>query len=235
MRRGVLGGTFDPIHIGHLILAMEAQTVLALDRVTFVPAGQPWRKADRAVSPPADRLAMVRLAIEGEPAFDGSPIEVEREGPSYTVETLTALAASGDELFLILGADAAADLPNWKAPEEIARLASVAVALRPGWDEAGVRRAVASVRGLGERLIFFPMPLIAVSGTELRARCRDGGSVRYYTPDAVARYIMEHALYPPGSIDEPASTPITPSGRGARRPAGWAATGTARDRSARRS
>ena len=201
MRRGVLGGTFDPIHIGHLILAEEARTALALDRMTFVPAGQPWRKAGRDVSPVADRLAMVRLATEGEPACDVSTVEAERDGPSYTAETLVALAASGDELFLILGADAAADLPNWKAPEEIARLAHVAVALRPGWDEAAVRKATAAVPGLADRLIFFPMPLIAVSGTELRARCRVGRSLRYYTADTVVRYIVERHLYPPGSSD----------------------------------
>ncbi|MSQ60965.1 MAG: hypothetical protein EXR43_00005, partial [Dehalococcoidia bacterium] len=143
----------------------------------------------------------------GEPAFDVSTVEAEREGPSYTAETLAAMAASGDELFLILGADSAADLPNWKAPEEIARLAHVAVALRPGWDDAAVNKAAAAVAGLAERLIFFPMSLIAVSGTELRARCREGRSPRYYTPDAVARYIVEGRLYPPGGSDGPGLHP----------------------------
>lgn len=205
MKRGVLGGTFDPVHLGHLILAQEARTALGLDRVTFVPAGEPWRKAGRGVSPAADRLEMVRLAIAGEPAFDVSTVEIEREGPSYTAETLAALASEDDELFLLLGADAAIDLPNWMRPEEIVRLARVAVALRHGWDEAAVRETAAAVPGMLDGLVFFAMPLIEISSTGLRDRARRGASLRYFTPDAVARYIEERRLYPPGSVDATAA------------------------------
>ena len=204
MRRGVLGGTFDPIHIGHLILAQEALLRLSLDRVTFVPAGMPWRKSRRSVAPAADRLAMVKLAIAENPRFDVSELEVRRDGPSYIWETLAQLGEGGDELFLILGADALIDLPTWREPREIVRLARIAVAGRPGWDDATVATAAASVEGLPERIVALDMPLIEVSSTDLRARARRGEPLRYLVPDAVATYVRERALYPPSSSDEAA-------------------------------
>lgn len=199
MKRGVMGGTFDPIHIGHLVIAEEARLRLGLDRVTFVPAGRPWRKDGREIAPGADRLAMVRLAIEANPGFDLSTIELDREGPSYSVETLEALAESGEELFFIVGADALIDLPNWWQADRIPRLATVVIAGRPGLDEGMIMSAAAKVPGLAPRLVWLDAPLIDVSSTDLRSRSRSGEELRYLTPAAVAEYIRERRLYAPGS------------------------------------
>src|SRR3972149_4293313 len=158
MRAGVLGGTFDPVHRGHpglpahrgpLALARAARDELALDEVLFVPAGQPWRKAGRIVAPAADRLAMLRLALESEAAFRGGTLGVDPPGPSYTADTLEALRAArpDDELLCILGEDALVDLPNWVRPERILGLATLAVARREGVPGAAGGR----VTGLGER------------------------------------------------------------------------------------
>src|SRR5262249_48143251 len=135
MRVGVFGGTFDPPHLAHLILAEEARDQLALDRLLLVPAAQPWRKADRAVTPAAQRLAMLRLAVASDPYFDVSTVEIDRGGPTYTVETLAALRgelAPADELVFILGEDALLDMPRWHDPAGILRFATLGVARRPG-------------------------------------------------------------------------------------------------------
>ncbi len=203
MRRGVLGGTFDPVQMDHLLLAEEARLRVPLDVVTFVPAGQPWRKEGRDIAPAADRLAMVRLAIEGHDAFDVSTIELDREGPSYIVDTLEALAAGGDELFFIMGADALVDLPHWREPQRIPELATVVVASRPGVDEGAMMAAAAAVPGLAARIVWLPMPGKGISSSDLRARARAGEPLRYLTPPAVAAYIREHGLYPAGSADAP--------------------------------
>jgi nicotinate-nucleotide adenylyltransferase len=202
VKRGIIGGTFDPIHIGHLILAEEARVHVGLDRVTFVPAGNPWRKAHRHVTPAPHRLAMVRLAIAGNPAFEVSEIEVRQERPSYTADTLARLAESGDDLFFVVGADALVDMREWVRPEEIAQHASVVVARRFDHDEGSIREAAARIPGLGERMQIVPMPYIEVSGSALRKRARAGLPLRYFVPETVAAYIDEHALYPPGSGDE---------------------------------
>lgn len=194
MRLGVLGGTFDPVHVGHLILAETAREQLALGRVVFVPAGVPWRKAVVSITEPEHRLAMLRLAIAGNPAFAVSDVEVTRVGPSYTAETLKALAKehTGAELFFLLGEDALADLPNWYQPRRILQLATLAVARRPGGPaEAGDE----APRGLSAGLVRLEMPRIDISASALRARVRDGLSVRYLVPEAVEAYIREHGLY----------------------------------------
>ena len=140
MRVGVLGGTFDPVHRGHLTLARAARDELALDELLFVPAGKPWRKAGRIVAPAIHRLAMLRLALEDEAAFRVETMEMDRAGPSYTADTLEALRAArpGDELFFIAGEDALADLPNWVRPERILELATLAVARRVDVPKAAV-------------------------------------------------------------------------------------------------
>jgi nicotinate-nucleotide adenylyltransferase len=200
MRAGVLGGTFDPIHIGHLVLAEQAREQLGLEEVLFVPAGDPWRKAGKRVTPAADRLAMVELAIEGNPAFRLSRIEVDRPGPSYSVETLAALRGERPEaeLYFIVGEDALFDLPNWKDPAGIVSLAYIAVAARGPASRLGGLSASdleGVVRGLGHRFVRIHMPAIGVSATDLRERARRGASIRYLVPDAVARYIAERNLY----------------------------------------
>jgi nicotinate-nucleotide adenylyltransferase len=197
-RIGILGGTFDPIHTGHLILAEETRVALALDRVLFVPAALPWRKADRVIAAGKDRLVMVELAIAGNPAFAASSIELTREGPTYTADTLEQLRSElgvGAELWFIIGADALIDLPYWKDPERILAQARLAVAGRPGYsldEEARVERLLPGLRTGIDRV---PMPLIEISSTELRRRVAQGISVRYRLPEAVVEYIAEQQLY----------------------------------------
>jgi len=195
-RLGVLGGTFDPPHLGHLALAEWARAELGLERVLFVPAAAPPHKR-RALTPLARRLAMTRLAVRGNPAFAVSTLEARRAGPSYTVDTLRALAAREPdaELWLLLGADTFAALGTWREPRAIVRLARLAVAARPGVPRP---RPPAWMRGgLGVRA--FDNPGLAVSSSALRARVRAGRGVRYLVPDAVARFIAAHGLYRAGA------------------------------------
>lgn len=196
MRVGVLGGTFDPPHIGHLLLAESAREQLDLARVLWVPANDPWRKSDRAVSAADDRLAMVRLAVEDNEAFEVSELELRRPGPSYSVDTLEELrrASPRDELFFLLGLDALLDLPNWREPGRLIGLATLAVARR-GERGPGLEQLDARVPGLAGRVVWLEMPRVDVSGTELRRRAAEGRSLRYLVPSAVERYVRERRLY----------------------------------------
>jgi nicotinate-nucleotide adenylyltransferase len=191
-RIGVLGGTFDPIHIGHLVLAGEARWQLNLERVVFVPAGVPWRKAGRKVSSFEHRSAMTQLAISDFTGAELSLLEGERPGPSYMAETLAQLASLNPDadLFLVLGADALADLPNWKAPGRIRELARLAVACRSGEELE-----------LADGDLPVAMPLLEISSTVLRERIAAGKPIDYLAPRAVVRYIAEHGLYRPGRLD----------------------------------
>lgn len=184
MRLGVFGGTFDPVHVGHLAIARAALEAVPLDRVLFVPARRSPLKERGPFASEADRLAMLETAISDEPRFSLSHAELEREGPSYTVETLERLAGD-DELFLILGSDALADFPRWKDPERIARLVTLLVADRPG---TPVPAADAPVR-------MFDAPRLDISSRELRARVARGRSLRYLVPEAAWRHIEARGLY----------------------------------------
>ena len=198
MRLGVLGGTFDPPHVGHLILAEEARTRLELERVLFVPAGDPWRKSGQHVTSAAHRLAMLRLLLAADPYFEVCTLEVEREGPSYTVDTLEALHwqhGPGLELYFILGEDALRDLPNWEHPERIVTLAWLAVAPRGQGSGPTASDLEDAVPGMAGRIVPIAMPTIDVSSTALRARARAGQSLRYLVPLAVEEYISRHGLY----------------------------------------
>jgi nicotinate-nucleotide adenylyltransferase len=191
---GILGGTFDPPHLGHLVLAEAAREELGLAKVMFVPAGDPWRKAGLAVSSSEQRVEMVRLAINGNPGFELSMMEVKRRGPTYTADTLEALATERPEaeLFFLLGEDALADLPNWKEPRRILEMATLAVARRPKVEHAAGLPAPLATSG---RLKWLEMPLLEISATRIRDRVRRGLSVRYLVPDAVDLYIRERGLY----------------------------------------
>lgn len=198
MRLGVLGGTFDPAHYGHLRLAETAREAdrLSLDKVLFIPAGQPWRKSDRVVSHPSHRAAMLGLAIEGNPAFEISTLELEREGPSYTVDTLEILRKHypDSELFLVIGQDALADLPNWREPDRITTLAWLAVASRS--NSSPERLTTESLPpGARERVLSLPMESLEISGSRIRESVRRGVSIRYLVPEAVRLYIEGHGLY----------------------------------------
>ncbi len=186
MRRGLLGGTFDPIHMAHLIAGEVAFRDLNLDIVTFLPAGAPWQKADRDVSDRTDRWQMTRLAVEPVEYFEADSREVERDGWSYTIDTLAAFP--DDELFLVLGADAAAGIPTWKSADQILSRCVVAVVPRPGTDPDAVEDAIGHVHWLD-------MPLLDLSGTQIRARWSSGRSVRFMVPEAVYRYAVQHRLY----------------------------------------
>ncbi len=193
---GVLGGTFDPVHIGHLLLAECAREELGLERVVFMPAGRPWRKASREVSPAQHRVAMLRLAVADNDAFEVSTIEVEREGPTYTVETLAEMRRRdpGAALYFIVGEDALADLPNWREPQRILELATVAVAARTG-EGPNLRQAEAMMPGLVAKAVWLRMPIIEISASGIRERVRLGLSIRYRVPATVEAYIREHGLY----------------------------------------
>ena len=196
MKLGVLGGTFDPVHLAHLVLAERAYEQLGLDRVQWLPAGDPWRKADRAVSPAEHRLAMVRLAIRGNPAFQVCSLELERKGPTYSVDTLAELGKKnpGSELMFLLGWDALEDLPNWHEPERLMQLARLAVASRSG-ERLAPDALDRLLPGLAARVVWIEMPRLDISGTELRRLVAAGDSLRYLVPERVEAYIREQGLY----------------------------------------
>jgi nicotinate-nucleotide adenylyltransferase len=191
-----MGGTFNPPHLGHLVCAQEAYLQLDLDRVMLVPARIPPHKPVDDEPGAEHRLELSRRAVAGDERLTVSELEIVRQGPSYTVDTLEELhsKAPESELFLILGGDVAAGLPSWHEPERVLSLATVAVAQRRGTARSAVDAALHSVRG-GERAQFFPMPRIGISSTLVRRRARAGISIKYIVPDAVASYIEEHGLY----------------------------------------
>ena len=196
MRIGILGGTFNPPHLGHLICAQEAYLQLGLERVTLIPARIPPHKLVEEEPGPGHRLELCRAAVGGDDRFDVSDVEISRAGPSYTVDTLGLLHSREpqSELFLIVGGDIAAGLPRWREPERVLSLATLAVAGRRGTSRAKVDEALSGLCG-GERARFFLMPTIGVSSTVLRERVRVGQPIKYYVPDAVASYIDRHRLY----------------------------------------
>jgi len=195
---GVFGGTFDPIHYAHLAVAEAARESLELRRILFIPAAQPPHKPGKPVTPATDRLAMVELAVAGNAAFEVSRLELDRGGPSYTVETLASLRSAdpAERLALILSAESFAELPTWHEPERILELAhAIVVAPRYGYEEADGRfipRHFPSARG---SIVFLDGPRIRMSASEVRERASAGRSIRYLVPDAVAAYIGDHGLY----------------------------------------
>ncbi len=194
---GVFGGTFDPIHVAHLAVAEAARDALGLRQVLFVPAARPPHKTTQRVSPAADRLAMVRAAIADNPAFAVSTIELERDGPSFTIDTLRALHAGGNgRLALILSAEAFADFATWRDPAGILGLATLVVVPRDGYPDADAAALARYVPDVADaRAEFLDGPRMQLSASELRARARNGRSLRYLVPDAVAAYIGDHGLY----------------------------------------
>ena len=197
MRLGLLGGTFNPPHIGHLICAQEALLAFGLERVLLVPAGVPPHKRVEGDPGPEQRVAMCEAAVAGDERLAVSRADVDRDGPAYTVELLRALRAAspGDELFFIVGGDMAHSLPTWREPEEVLSLAMVAVAEREGVAREDIAERLAGLRGAAERVAFFAMPRIDVSSSLIRRRVAAGLPVRYLVPDAVADHIGRHGLY----------------------------------------
>jgi nicotinate-nucleotide adenylyltransferase len=200
MNIGVLGGTFDPIHMGHLIIAEEVRARLDLAEVLFVPAGQPWLKLNNAnaISPPQHRTEMVRLAITDEPAFKLSTMEIERPGPSYTVDTMDELGSqigADDKLFFILGWDNLNQLPRWHQPSRLVKLCRLVPVRRVGFASPDLDSLEAAVPGLAKSLVMLDTPQIEISASEIRARVARGLSIHQLVPEPVERYIIEHKLY----------------------------------------
>lgn len=201
-RVGVFGGTFDPIHVAHLAVAESARDALGLERVLFIPAGEPPHKPGRPISPAVDRLAMVELAIAGNPLFEASRLELDRSGPSFTVDTLAGLAEGTADLWLILSAEAFAGLPTWREPRRVVSLARLGVAPRDGYPDAVPDALEAEVPGVAARTVVLDGPRLKLSSSTLRTRAAAGRSLRYLVPDAVAAYIGDHALYRAERKDE---------------------------------
>ncbi|MFM7108641.1 MAG: nicotinate-nucleotide adenylyltransferase [Planctomycetaceae bacterium] len=206
MRIGVFGGSFDPVHLGHLVAAECCREQAGLDRVVFVPAAVPPHKRDRTLAPAEDRLAMLRLATGGHDAFEVDPLELDRGGVSWTVDTLAALAAArpGAELRLVLGPDALADLPTWREPERIVSLAEPLAFERESLDDVAALAAdhrLAALLGADRlaRLVAgrVRMPAIGIRASGIRERVAAGRGIRYLVPRAVEAYVKTHGLYRP--------------------------------------
>ncbi|MFC1905690.1 nicotinate-nucleotide adenylyltransferase [Chloroflexota bacterium] len=195
---GILGGTFDPIHWGHLTIAEEARQRLSLNRVIFVPAGQPWLKVDRKITLALRRIEMVRLAIIGKPYFELSTIEVDRPGPSYTADTLAFLQqklGAGIKLFFIVGQDSFNELPEWHNPGEVIMRSRLIVFTRTDSNPTDLVSLEALVPGLKQNTTFLDITPIDISSTDIRRRATRGLSLNNLVPDAVADYILQHKLY----------------------------------------
>ena len=198
MRLGLFGGTFDPIHLGHLVLAESCREALGLDAVWFVVAGRPpHKRAGRTEV--ADRLEMVRIALAGNSAFDASEIEAHSEGPHYTYRTLEAVARErpGDDLFFLIGLDSLVDLPTWREPGAVLSIASVVAVGRPGVVEPPDKalRAILDATPTARPIARVDAPLVEVASRDLRRRVSEGRSIRYLVPRGVEAYIEAHGLY----------------------------------------
>jgi nicotinate-nucleotide adenylyltransferase len=188
-RIGVFGGTFDPVHAGHLVTAVNVHHELHLDRTLLVPAGDPWQKSDRAVTPGVERLAMVEAAIAGVPGLEACDIEVRRPGPSFTADTLAELRASDPdaELFVVVGSDVAAYLETWARPDDVRALATLAMVVRPGSE--------AESPPVGWRYVTVEVPQLDVSSSEIRERLGDGRPIEWLVPREVWELIDRRGLY----------------------------------------
>ena len=199
MRIGILGGTFDPVHLGHLIVAEEARLRLELDRVMFVPTGQPWLRAEPPLAAAQHRLHMVELAIASNPNFGAGRNEVDRDGPTYTVDTLEELhrdQGASDSLYFILGLDALGQFHRWKDPERILELCDLGIVSRPGFQNTNILdEQLARYPQMGSKTTLVNVPRIDISSTDIRQRAARGTSFRYLTPETVAAYIREQGLY----------------------------------------
>jgi nicotinate-nucleotide adenylyltransferase len=187
-----MGGTFDPIHYGHLVTAEEALTQFELEGVLFVPTGRPWMKEHEVVSPAEHRYLMTVIATASNPLFQVSRIEVDRDGPTYTVETLRALKSEQDaELFFITGADAILEIVQWKHRQELFDLARFIAATRPGYDMAGFEASEMAP----DAVKMMKVPALAISSTDIRERVRSSRPIRYLVPEGVKSYIEKAGLY----------------------------------------
>ncbi|MDD5190675.1 MAG: nicotinate-nucleotide adenylyltransferase [Dehalococcoidales bacterium] len=197
-RLGILGGTFDPVHNGHLALAEYAFAKLRLTQVIFIPTGQPWMKSGRDITPASDRIGMLHLAIDVNPNFHISGIEILRKGPTYTIDTLTELSRQtpeSTELYFIISWNTLEEFPRWKDPKKIIKLCRLVVAPRPGYQKPDLAALEAKIKGITEKIVLLDKPAINISATEIRERVKKGLPVSEMVPAAVAEYIREKRLY----------------------------------------
>jgi nicotinate-nucleotide adenylyltransferase len=200
MKVGVLGGTFDPVHIGHLIIAEEVRCKLELAEVLFAPTGQPWLKSHRSITPAADRLEMLRRALQSNPYFRISTVDIDRAGPTYSVDTIADLQNElGAEtlLYFILGLDALAELPTWREPARLMEMCQIVGVTRPGYGEFDLSPFEPAIPQASRHIILLEVPQIGISSSEIRARVAQGLPIRYQVPEPVEEYIRERGLYLP--------------------------------------
>jgi nicotinate-nucleotide adenylyltransferase len=198
MNIGVLGGTFDPVHNGHLEVADEAHKKLNLAEVIFMPAGQPWMKSDRVIAPARHRLQMLRLALVDKPYCKISTMEIEREGPTYTIDTVHELKKQlrpGDELFFIMGQESLVQLPQWHEASRLISLCRFVVAPRPGCPRPDFKAMEKVLPGIRRQVMLLDRPYADISGTDIRERAARGLSIHHLVPEPVNRYIKEQGLY----------------------------------------
>ena len=198
MNIGVLGGTFDPIQLAHLAVAEKARARLDLADIIFVPAGQPWLKANSPISTAEHRIQMVRLAIADKPYFKLSTVEIDRAGPSYSVDTVTELQGqlgAEEELFFILGWDSLAEIPLWREPSRLIKMCRLVAVPRPGYSAPDLKKLEADIPGLSQRVILMDKPEIDIGATDIRNRVARGLSISHLVPEPVERYIKQHRLY----------------------------------------
>ena len=202
---GVFGGTLDPIHIGHLLIAEQARVSVGLEEVIFIPTGQPWMKGDASITEAHHRMNMVRLAVDSNPCIRASAMEVDRPGPTYTLDTLRGLReeiSQGEEIYFILGIDSLKEVGRWKEPATVLELCSLVAAPRPGHDGQDLSFLDEIRPGSTEKVVLLEGPRVDISGTAIRQRVALGLSVRYQVPDAVDHYIHGHGLYRDGAGGE---------------------------------
>jgi nicotinate-nucleotide adenylyltransferase len=198
MNIGVLGGTFDPIHSAHLVIAEEARLRFGFAKVLFVPAGNPWLKTDREITQATHRVEMVRRAISANPYFELSTIEVDRPGPSLSVETVAILQRQlgpGTVLFFLIGWDSLMGLPQWKEPDRLVRLCKLVAVTRPGFSRPDLMALESSVPGVTRSVVWLDIPPMDISSSDIRDRVAQGLSIHGLVPDEVENYIKENKLY----------------------------------------
>ena len=197
LRIGLFGGTFDPPHLGHLILASEAQTQLGLNRLLWILTPEPPHKLGQAITPVEDRLAMVQLAIADNPAFELSRIELDRPGPHYTLDTIQLVAAQnpGADIVPIIGGDSLRDLPKWHEPQKLVYACHWIGVMRRPYDRSNLDELESQLPGIRSKVHYVDAPLLEIASREIRNRIAEGKSVRYYLPANVFDYISQHHLY----------------------------------------
>ncbi len=195
---GVLGGSFDPVHYGHLIAGEEVRSALQLSEVIFVPAGRPPHKLRKQITPAEERLAMLKLAIASNPVFRSSRVDIDRPGPHYTVDTISLLQEElGNEvdIYFIVGLDSLAEIATWYQPERLLQLCRLAAVTRPGYSGLDVARLDPRIRAAAERIQIIPIPEVGISASDLRERVATGRPIKYQIPEAVEGYIYGQGLY----------------------------------------